>query len=198
MRSTYDYVATLERQRPSGQKFEYTSVNTFALAWLVESVTGKPYADLVQELIWQRMGAEGDAMMLVSEAGAPGAHGLINSSLRDLARYGMLYTPMWDLVADDQVIPDALVRKIQQEGRPAIYQTGLIAPKIDAYLGEPASFEGRQWDFVLPDGDFGKSGYHGQTLYVSPSKNLVVASFATGMGYDTWTFARQIAKQIDR
>ena len=92
--------------------------------------------------------------------------------------------------------PDALIKRIQTEGRPEIYSTGLLADKINSYLGEEVAFETRQWDFVLEDGDFGKSGYHGQTLYISPSKDLVVVSLATGKGYDTWSFARAIRKSL--
>ena len=194
--STYDYVASLTRQKPSGKKYEYTSVNTFMVGWLAENVSNKPYADLVQERIWQKMGAESDAGIVVSKIGAPGTHGMITSTLRDMARYGMLFTDRWDYVAKERAIPAELIAKIQTEGRPEIFSTGVIAPKIIGYLGETPRHETRQWDFVLEDGDFGKSGYHGQTLYISPSKNLVVVSFATGMGYDTWSFARAIAKSL--
>ncbi len=166
------------------------------VAWLAEKVTGKPYAELISEMIWQKMDAEADGLILVSREGAPGAHGLINTTLRDLARYGMLFTGNWNMMAKEKVTPDSLIRKIQQEGHPAIYNAGMIKPKIDAYMGEPTAFETRQWDFVLKDGDFGKSSFHGQTLYISPSKNLVVASFATGKEYDTWAFARAIATSL--
>lgn len=197
MFSTYEYMATLKRQKPSGQKYEYTSVNTFVVGWIAEAVTNKPYAQLVSEMIWQKMGAESDGLIIVSPAGAAASHGGISSMLRDLGRYGMLFTPSWNLVASEKVVPDAVIERIQSDGRSEIFRTGLIAPKLNHYLGEEVAFETRQWDFVLSDGDFGKSGYHGQTLYVSPSKDLVVASFATGKGYDTWTFAREIAKSFE-
>ncbi len=193
---TYDYITTLKRQKPSGKRFEYTSVNTFVTAWLAETVTGRSYPELVGEMIWQRMGAEADALLAMSPEGAPGAHGLLNTTLRDLARYGMLFTKSWTIVAKEKVIPDSLIQKIQQDGRAYLYEAGMLKPKLDDYLGEAAAFQTRQWDFVMKDGDFGKSGFHGQTLYVSPSKNLVVASFATGKGYDTWSFARTIAKSL--
>ena len=196
MRSTYEYIPTLTRQKQSGEKYEYTSVNTFVVAWIAEAVTKKPYAQLVSELIWQNMGAESDAFVIVSSAGASAAHGGINSTLRDLGRYGMLFTPSWNKIAAAKVVPDTLIERIQTTGRSEIYKTGLIAPKINHYMSEEAAFETRQWDFVLEDGDFGKSGYHGQTLYISPSKDLVVASFATGKGYDTWAFGREIAKSL--
>jgi len=49
---------------------------------------------------------------------------------------------------------------------------------------------------VTQDGDFAKTGYHGQTFYISPGKNLVVASFGTGEEYDTYRYARAIAKAL--
>lgn len=194
--STYDYIPTLKRQKPSGQKYEYHSINTFVCGWIAERVTGKPYAELVSEMIWQRMGAESDGLIIISPAGAAASHGAISSTLRDLGRYGMLFTPSWHKVAKEKVIPDALIKRIQTTGRPEIYRAGITAPKIDAYMGEKVAFETRQWDFVLRDGDFGKYGYHGQTLYISPSKDLVVVNFATGKGYDTSSFSRAIAKSL--
>lgn len=196
MKSTYKYIATLKRQKPSGHTNEYTSVNTFVCAWLAEKVSGKPYAEIVSEMFWQKMGAESDALLIVSSAGAPGAHGCVNSSLRDLARYGMAYTPSWTVIAKEQIVPDALIKRIQEDGRPAVYKNGKTQALWDGYMGEECLFGTRQFDFVTKDGDFGKAGYHGQTLYISPSKNLVVASFATGEKYDTFKFARAIRKSL--
>jgi hypothetical protein len=42
-------------------------------------------------------------------------------------------------------------------------------------LGERPRHNAYQWDFVMDDGDFFKSGFRGQGLYVSPSRDLVVA-----------------------
>ena len=39
-RLPHDYIATLKRSRPSGEAYEYTSVNTFVLGWLVERLEG--------------------------------------------------------------------------------------------------------------------------------------------------------------
>ena len=133
---------------------------------------------------------------MVSPAGAPGAHGGVNSTLRDLGRYGMLYTPSWNKVSRQQVVPDALIKRIQRDGRPEIYNNGKGQAVWDGYMGEECAHATRQWDFVTTDGDFGKAGYHGQTLYISPTKNLVVASFATGEKYDTFRFARAIRQSL--
>jgi CubicO group peptidase (beta-lactamase class C family) len=193
MESTYEYIATLKRQKESGKRDEYTSVNTFVLSWLVEKLLDKPYAEIVSETFWQKIGAETDAMIGVSSIGAPGSSGLVSSTLRDLARYGMLYTPSWNKVSEEKVIPDSLIKRIQEDGRPSLFQAGLASETWGEYMGEDAIFGTRQFDFVTKDGDFAKTGYHGQTLYISPSKDLVVASFATGELYDTYRFARVIA-----
>lgn len=54
-----------------------------------------------------------------------------------------------------------------------------------------------QWDFVRNDGDFFKAGFGGQGLYVSPSRDLVVACFGTfdeqGNGHEMTRIARQLA-----
>jgi CubicO group peptidase (beta-lactamase class C family) len=193
MKSTYEYIATLKRQKESGKRDEYTSVNTFVLSWLVEKLLDKPYAEIVSETFWQKIGAETDAMIGVSPVGAPGSSGLVSSTLRDLARYGLLYTPSWNKISEEKVIPDSLIKRIQEEGRPALFNAGLAKETWGEYMGEDAIFGTRQFDFVTKDGDFAKTGYHGQTLYISPSKDLVVASFATGELYDTYRFARVIA-----
>ena len=192
MDSTYEYITTLKRLRPGGQKNEYSSVNTFVCAWLAEEVTAKTYAEIISEMLWQRIGAEADGILMVSSSGAPVAHGAISTTLRDLGRYGVAFTPSWSVLADEQIVPDNLIKRIQNDGRPSLYRTGKGQAMMDGYMGEECAHETRQWDFVTKDGDFGKAGYHGQTLYISPSKKLVVASFATGAQFDTFKFARAI------
>jgi CubicO group peptidase (beta-lactamase class C family) len=64
--------------------------------------------------------------------------------------------------------------------------------------GEPARHNSYQWDFVMDDGDFFKGGYGGQGLYISPSRDLVVAFFGTfdenHKGQEMTRIARQLAK----
>lgn len=63
-------------------------------------------------------------------------------------------------------------------------------------LAEKADFETRRRDFVLEDEDFRDCGFHGQTLYISPSTNLVVSPIATGEGY-ALTFARAMRRLLN-
>ena len=195
-RKTLPFFSPATRTRKMLSRWLEFERNTFVLGWLAEEVTGRPYSEIVSEKFWQKMGAESDGLILVSEVGASGSHGNMSSTLRDLGRYGMLYTPSWKLVAKERVVPEALIKRIQKDGRHALYASGKSQAVWDSYMGEECLWGTRQFDFVTKDGDFGKAGYQGQTLYISPSKNLVVASFATCEKYDTYTFARAIRKAI--
>ena len=194
--SAFDYMATLESHRPSGEAFEYTSPNTFILGWLAEAVTGRTYVDLLSAEIWQKMGAESDGIIVAPRRGVPIASGGISSTLRDMARFGLLFTPS-GRQGTDPVISQRYLDAIQKDGRPEIYRVALDDDQgvVD---GEPARYNSYQWDFVMADGDFFKGGYGGQGLYVSPSRDLVVAWFGTfdadGNGHEMTQIARQLAK----
>jgi CubicO group peptidase (beta-lactamase class C family) len=193
--STYVYVSSLPSHRPNGEAYEYTTVNTFVLTWLVEKVTGKPFAEVVSEKIWQRIGAESDAVMMVSPVGASST---INSTLRDLGRFGLLFTPSWQKVSDTRLVSEAYLKKIQHGGRPAIFdKAGMGSALMSALADDPPRHNTYQWDFVMPDGDFFKAGHNGQGLYISPARDLVVAFF--GSGDDSSIFvSMRLARAIAR
>ena len=194
--STYEYMSTLGSQRPSGESFQYTSPNTFVLGWLAELVTGESYASLLSTEIWQKIGAETDAVISSPKRGVPIAHGGISSNLRDMARFGLMFTPS-GRQGDNPLISDAYLKKIQQGGRPEILKSGEEVPgnKVD---GENPRHNTYQWDFVMNDGDFFKGGFGGQGLYISPSRDLVIAFFGTfdesGKGHEMLQVARQLTK----
>jgi len=194
--SPFDYMATLKSHRPSGEAFEYTSPDTFVLGWLAETVTGRTYADLLSREIWQKTGAQSDAVITAPRHGVPIAHGGISSNLRDMARFGLLFTPSGRRVARP-VVSDRYLDNIQKNGRPEIFRAA--RNDTSGYVdGEPARHNSYQWDFVMEDGDFFKGGFGGQGLYISPSRDLVIAFFGAfdenGEGHEMTRIARQLAK----
>lgn len=194
--STYEYMATLTSHRPSGEAFEYTSPDTFVLGWLAESVSGQSYAELLSTEIWQKTGAESDGIITAPRRGVPIAHGGISSNLRDMARFGLMFTPS-GRQGVNPLISDVYLEKIQKGGRPIIFRAA-NGEKSGYVDGEAARHNSYQWDFVMDDGDFFKGGYGGQGLYISPSCDLVVAFFGTFdenyKGHEMTRIARQMAK----
>lgn len=197
--STYEYVASLKRGREPGEAFEYTSINTFMLSWLVERITGLPYAEAITRELWSKIGAESDAVITVSEINAPGSHGGISATVRDIARLGLLFTPSWKTVSSEQVVSNRYLQQIRESGRPEIFdKAGTGQGIIERLRGERPRHNTYQWDFVTEDGDFYKGGYGGQGLYISPRRDLVVAFAGTpthdGENNEMVWAARQLAK----
>ncbi len=79
-----------EEARPHGERFEYRSIETDVLAFLMERVTGRRLAQLVSEELWQKIGADESACFTVDPAGYALADGGFNATLRDYARFGQL------------------------------------------------------------------------------------------------------------
>ena len=178
--STYQYVAGLRRKAASGQRFEYTSVNTFLLAWLAEHLTGLALNEILSREIWAKIGAEGDGLLAISRYGAPAAHAGLCATLRDVARFGLLFTPAGRSMFPEPVLSAAYLARIQTGGRPELFKQGATGQAILRELhGEPPRHNVDQWDYVMEDGDFFKGGYGGQGLYISPARDLVVAYFGT-------------------
>ncbi len=197
--STYEYVARLGRLKEPGKSFDYSSANTFLLAWIAERVTGRPYADLLSDEIWSRIGAEGDAVIsIVPASGATTAHAGLSARLRDIARFGLLFTPSRHVVCDAPIVSDRYLHEIVSGGRPALFANGITGQATSSRMpNDPPLHNSYQWDYVMPDGDFYKGGYGGQGLYISPSRDLIIAfagAFESGgPASEMASIARQLA-----
>ncbi len=194
--SPYDALRKMDSYKEQGLSNDYSGINTFILSWLIEKVTGKRYTDVLEEEIWQPMGAESDGLMLTPKKNTMAVYGGISSTLRDLGRFGMLFTPS----GRTNVISKAYLEKIQRGGRPDLLKASVSIPFNILLDGEKPIFSTYQWDFTMDDGDFYKSGFHGQGLYVSPQRDLVIAYFGTsnkdGKGHDLKNISRQLAKSV--
>ena len=189
-----DVIAAAKRLRPPGEAFEYSSCNTLLLVFMAEALTNRRWHELFGERVWSKMTVEGDMSVAMSRDGTAKAPVGLNTRLRDLARYGMLYTPSWALAAREKIVSDSYVRQIQASGREEIYYDRELTTK--AFPTGPPTSNAWQWDAIWPDGDMLKGGAFGQGLYVSPAKDLVVAYFSTVPSTTLHQYARQIATDL--
>lgn len=167
----YGYIRTMGKGREPGTKFEYSSIDTLMLAQVLERVSGKRLSDLLSERIWSRMGAESDALMLVNERGVPIAHAGLAMTLRDLARFGLLFMDR----RKDAAVPAAVRDRMLKQGRP-----GLLPPDHPKWYTH-ASY---QWDHVHENGVYMKGGFGGQGLYIDARREVVVVMFGTNTTVD--------------
>ena len=189
------HLRSMTRHAEPGHRYEYVSANTNVLALLIETVTGKQFSQAVSELIWQPIGAETDAMMAISKSGFSYGSGGLHARLRDIARFGQVYTAP-ELAG---VITPDTVRKIQGCG--VAFPEEKTAEHREELGDDLPLCAGWQWEMIWADGAMYKSGYSGQGLYVYPARDLVIAWFGTGLDYDEvhnemLPVSRQIARSL--
>jgi CubicO group peptidase (beta-lactamase class C family) len=167
----YDFAAAYKAKRlgPPGEKFSYSGFNTFILAWLVEKITDMPFQDAFTREIWYHIGAESDAAYIAPRYGIAVTHGGFVSRMRDLARFGLLFTPSYTVVSDHQIISDSHIDLLRNGGD----------PKLRLNAGLPGVEESGvkhnvyQWDEIYANDNFFKGGWAGQGLVVNPTRDTV-------------------------
>ena len=167
----YEFVARMkaERQAEPGKVYSYSGVNTFVLAWLVEEVTGMSFQDALTKEIWWRIGAESDAAYIAPVQGIPMTHGGFLSKIRDLARFGLLFTPSQSKVTTDPIISREHVDFLLTQGNPALIKNA----GLDYLISSGVKYNLYQWDAIHRNGTLYKGGWAGQGLIINPSWDLV-------------------------
>jgi hypothetical protein len=170
--SLLHYLTTLKRKGEHGRVFTYRTPNTDVLGWIVRRVTGMPLAELVSERIWQPMGAEEDAYFTVDRLGTEYAGGGLNTTVRDLARFGELMRCRGELNGR-RILPAAAVDDIARGADPAKF-----APA--GYATLPGwSYHNQWWVSHDSHGVYMARGIHGQSIYVDPKAEMVIARYAS-------------------
>jgi CubicO group peptidase (beta-lactamase class C family) len=165
--SVYDLVLKLQQDRPHGGTFKYRSIETDVLGWILERTTGCHLCALMEETLWQPMGAEADAAFTVDRAGTALADGGFNASLRDYARFGLLM--LEDGRRDGTVIiPTEFVTECFH-GDPTVFEDS------ERFARFPEASNSRQW-WVLDQsrGIAAALGIFGQMIYLDRSNELVI------------------------
>ena len=175
-----EVMAAATKVQEPGVAFDYGSINTEALVLLAEAIENKRWPQIFDERVWSKIGAEAPLQLHTTPDGIAAADGLVSSRLRDMARFGMLYTPSWRQVSVDQVVTPGIIDRIRSGVRsPEFFRNGFDGPVFVDRLGDDTMISNsRMWDAVWPDGDIWKSGLMAQGLYVSPDRDLVIAYFS--------------------
>ena len=144
----YEFLQTVEKQGAHGAHFSYKTVNTDAL------------------------GAEHDAYITVDTAGTEFAGGGLNTTLRDLARFGEMMRNGGRAMGQ-QVVPQAVVDGICKGADPAKFVSA-------GYHTLPGwSYRSMWWVSHNPHGAYMARGIHGQAIYIDPVAEMVIARYGS-------------------
>lgn len=169
---TYEFLARLRRSRPHGEVFQYCSATTDALGWLVESVTGERYAEVLSKLLWSKLGADQEARISIDRGGAAVANAGISCTARDLARVGRL---MLDggLARGTRVVSEQWVDATMRGGDPSKWQS------VKRALHPNGSYRNQWWATGNERSNVYAVGIYGQYIWLDPRADTVIVKFSS-------------------
>jgi CubicO group peptidase (beta-lactamase class C family) len=195
----FGMLRTIRRERPAGDKWAYTSSNTVVIGEVVSRVSGKSLADTISDLIWSKIGAEHDAILTQNERGYPMSGAGMAATLRDVARFGLLFTNGADGISG--IEGKATRVGASERGQRASFKnppagqarviSDAIIKRIFAGYGDQRTADDHgmlpltyQWDMISNKGELAKGGWAGQLVYINPDKDVVVAWSGTNQVAD--------------
>jgi hypothetical protein len=193
-------IVGLEREREPGTYNRYVSSDTQVLGMVLRAATGVDISAYTQEKLWKPAGMEFDAYWLTDSTGMESAFGGFNASIRDLARFGLLYLNDGYLM-NQQIIPKTWIEASLNTDEPHLKPGN--NPNSDWVLGY-----GYQW--WIPEGtenDFLAMGIYGQAIYVNPTHEIVIVKTSAYKDYDenveqmeleSIAFFRKIASELGK
>lgn len=168
----FEYLQTVKKKGQHGAEFNYRTINSDALGWIISRTTGKAVDDLLSERIWQKIGAEQSAYMTVDAKGTPFAGGGISAGLHDMARIGSLMLNKGE-INGQHLFPAAVVDSIEAGGDKKVFA------KAGYDQLKNGSYKSMWWLFNNPTPIYAARGVHGQTIYVDPAADMVIVRFAS-------------------
>ncbi|HTV78610.1 MAG TPA: serine hydrolase [Steroidobacteraceae bacterium] len=160
-----DVARRLPRVHAPGSFFQYKTIDTAVLGWLIERVSQGSVAAYTARCLWEPLGAESDAFYIMD--GPPGvgrefSGAGFNATLRDFARFGQMV--LNGGVADGRrIVPADWIRQSTRPSGPDDNRRG-------GY--------GLQWWTFGNTGAFAAIGLQGQYIYIDPSTRTVVVKLS--------------------
>lgn len=160
-----------EQERPHGKAFQYRSIETDVLAFIMQRATGKHLADLISEELWAPMGAEDDAYITLDRGGFGLADGGFNATLRDFTRFALLLL-RGGKAHGRQIVPAAWIEAIRNADHEIFGNKRQGALPRGAYRNQ----------FWIEDPDsrvFMCFGIFGQYIYMDPESDFAMIKLST-------------------
>jgi len=157
-----DAARTIKRAHRPGDVWQYKTIDTAVLGWLIERVSGSTLAAYAAQRLWEPLGTERDGFFIMD--GEPGtgrefSGAGFNATLRDFARIGLMM--LGEGKANGrQIVPAAWVRDSTRAA------------------GGPGPGYGYQWWLASDSKSYQALGLQGQYIYVNPEARTVIVKLS--------------------
>ncbi len=159
------------RPDPYGRRFAYRSPNSDMLGVVVERAGGARLADLLDRLVWQKIGCRGPVGLTVDAVGTGRAAGGVSITARDLARVGEMMR-QGGIGAQGRVVPAAWVADTVDGGDRRAWAEGDFPELLPGGAYRNQWYRSRQQWFC-------GIGIHGQWLVVDPASGSVIVKLSS-------------------
>lgn len=169
--SVLEVIRSTPRLRQPGTAFNYSTLDTHVIGWLLEAATGRSLAEYATEQLWHPMGAESDAFYFLTR-GRPRTAlggGSLNATVRDLARVGILMAA-GGRVGERQLVPEEWVARSRGSDLPHLQVGELVTGGGSPQYG----YSNQWWTLGGERRAFTGLGVHGQFLFVDPDSETVI------------------------
>ena len=172
-RTMWELILTLtEQDRPHGALFQYRSIETDVLGFILERATATSLSELVSRELWAPMGAQEDGYFTVDHGGFALADGGFCASLRDYGRFAQMIIN-GGRSSDRQVIPKAWIDDTRNNGNTELFQ-GFFRETL------PQGAYHNKWWIEDPRGRAMLArGIFGQLIYIDPESEFAFVKLST-------------------
>lgn len=171
--NVWDLILNLkETECPHGASFRYRSIETDVLAFVMQRVSDLPLAELVSREIWTRIGAEEDAYFTVDTGGYALANGGFNATLRDYARFALLFLNQ-GAMAGRQIVSAAWIADIVSGARHDLFRGGYrdVLPT--------GAYHNQFWVEGGSSSAYMARGVFGQFIYIDPEAEFAAIKLSS-------------------
>lgn len=171
-KTLYEFLKSLKKEGEHGAGFQYKTVNSEVLGWILRRATGKSFADLMSERIWSQIGAEEDAYAWVDSIGTELMGAGLNATLRDLGRFGEMMR-LGGMINGKRVLPSAVVDEIRKGADREKFKASGFTVRFGY------SYHNQWWIPHDIDGTYEAKGIHGQHIHINPAAELVLVKISS-------------------
>jgi CubicO group peptidase (beta-lactamase class C family) len=167
LRPATEEALLVKRKAPPGGSFDYSTLNTTVLGWVLEKATRQPLAQYTADKLWSRLGVEADAFWMMSATGPATRpfNGLgFNATLRDYGRLGMM------------MLNGGAVGRTQIVSKKWVDES-VGGPHTPTSSGSSTGYKHFWWT-VPGSAAYMAVGLQGQYIYVDPSSRTVVVKLS--------------------
>jgi CubicO group peptidase (beta-lactamase class C family) len=164
------------------QKFHYNNYHPLLIGVILERVTGMTVSQYMEEKLWTQIGTEFEAGWSLDDTGFEKMESGINARAIDFAKFGRLFlnNGAWE---GKQIVSQEWVSRATSP--PIILDYEDYYSEYSDYIFEDGQgfYKYFWWGLKRNVGyDYFALGNHGQFIYVSPEKKLIIVRFGESYG----------------